>query len=143
MLESLQKSGSLDPAKMPYPKVLIVDDDEDVRDLIGLILDQSAIPHAEADNGAVALERLTTEAYGAIVLDLMMPVTDGFGVMQALGKSNPSLLRRIVVLTAATREVQALVDHRVFGILTKPFAPSELTDCIQRCREGAGFEGTN
>ena len=120
--------------------MLIVDDDEDVRTLIGLILDLRSIPHDEAPDGSVALDRLRTEEYGAIVLDLMMPITDGFGVMKALEESNPSLLGRILVLTAATREVRARVDRRVFGILTKPFAPRDLTDWVERCRKAAGSE---
>ncbi|MEO6324509.1 MAG: response regulator [Thermoanaerobaculia bacterium] len=135
--------GNRIPANLRYPKVLIVDDDDDVRTLIGLILDLRSIPHEEAADGAAALERLGAEEYGAVILDLMMPITDGFGVMVALAKLNPSLLGRIVVLTAATREVQALVDKRVFGIMTKPFAPSELTDCVQRCRVASGFESAS
>jgi CheY-like chemotaxis protein len=118
-------------------RVLVVDDEDVMRDLIGSVLDASALPHDEACDGIAALQRLSTTSYGAVILDLMMPVMDGFSVIRSVASRDPEYLRRVIVLSAATSELLGRVDNRVFGVLRKPFGTKELVATVQRCLHGA------
>jgi CheY-like chemotaxis protein len=116
-------------------RVLVVDDEPVMRELIGAILDSSSLPYDEAVDGVAALQRLSTTVYAAVILDLMMPVMDGFSVLRALAFRNASLLPRVIVLSAATTDLLDRVDNRVFVVLPKPFATGELRTMVKRCLE--------
>lgn len=64
-------------------KILIVDDEQDLREMFKDILQTAGFDVGEAENGLVALEELSNNKYDLILLDLMMPKMDG---MEALGK---------------------------------------------------------
>ncbi len=54
--------------------------------------------------GLEAIERIDTDGYAAIVLDLMMPRVDGFGVIEHLARTNPGMMSRTVIATAFPRD---------------------------------------
>jgi CheY-like chemotaxis protein len=64
-------------------RVLIVDDDPDVTECLELML-QEQYSVTLAENGSLGLDKLRTEAFDAVVLDVMMPVLDGVAVVEAL-----------------------------------------------------------
>jgi len=117
--------------------VLVVDDEESMRQLIGSILDASELPHDDVNDGAAALKSLASRPYGAVILDLMMPLLDGFSVIRALAAKDPALLSRVIVLSAGGNEMLESVDRRVFAVLRKPFSPRDLVDSVHRCLRGA------
>ncbi|MBA3764378.1 MAG: response regulator, partial [Actinobacteria bacterium] len=110
-------------------RVLIIDDEVDVRLLYRVNLHHAGYEVLEADGGergiAVALE----ETPDAVVLDLMMPRVDGFEVLRALRAESATVEVPVLVLTA-----DSLVDdHRICfelgadAVITKPFMPEVLT----------------
>lgn len=119
------------------PRVLIVDDEEDVRTLIAMVLDATPWAHDEAVDGIDALEHMRNADYGSVILDLMMPGKDGFMVLRDLGENRPELLSRIIILTAGTPDIIARVDQPVFDILRKPFRTGELVAAVDRCLKQA------
>ncbi|MDQ3210791.1 MAG: response regulator [Actinomycetota bacterium] len=115
-------------------RVLIIDDEVDVRLLYRVNLHHAGYEVLEADGGergiAVALE----ETPDAVVLDLMMPRVDGFEVLRALRAEPATVEVPVLVLTA-----DSLVDdHRICfelgadAVITKPFMPEVLTESIAR-----------
>jgi two-component system OmpR family response regulator len=117
----------------PRPRVLVVDDEPDIRELIATILDTTAVSHEEVGDGTAALDRLSSSDWGAVVLDLMMPGTDGLAVLGTLQAARPELLSRVIVLTGGTAELIGRIDQQVFRVLRKPFAPRELVETIREC----------
>jgi signal transduction histidine kinase/CheY-like chemotaxis protein len=80
--------------------VLVVDDDEPLRELMRRLLEREGFTVTEADNGRVALERVREAAPGLIVLDLMMPEMDGFEFVAELRRQEASRAIPIIVVTA-------------------------------------------
>lgn len=82
--------------------VLVVDDDEDVRDSVATILRDEGYHVETAANGKEALEKLERiPPPGAVLLDLMMPVMNGWSTLEALRKRGPA--PPVVVVSAAVR----------------------------------------
>jgi DNA-binding response OmpR family regulator len=114
-------------------RVLVVEDDTATRTLLGLGLSED-FAVADAANGSEAIERLEASDFDAVVLDLMMPVLDGFGVLHYLEASRPELLERVVVLTGAADHVtQLLPVDKLGAVLTKPCGVMELAAEVRSC----------
>ena len=120
--------------------VLVVEDDEEQRQLVCAILGGQGWTVREAANGRHALDALRAELPNVILLDLMMPEMDGFQLVAAL-QANPSWRNiPVVVLTALdlTAEDRDRLNGGVEEILSKhAFAPNELM-----ARVGALLRGT-
>jgi CheY-like chemotaxis protein len=101
--------------------VLIVDDDDTLRDLLRRTLEAEGYTVVEAENGKVALERLRDVAPGVILLDLMMPEMDGFELVAELRRHDRWGAIPIVVVTAKdlAREDRDRLNGYVQTILQK------------------------
>ena len=106
--------------------VLVVDDSEDVRAVVRATVEKAGLKAAEAENGKAALDWLSKNPAPALVLlDLMMPVMDGFTFLDRV-KDVPALARvPIVVLTAKdlTEAERRMVNERTLLVLTKGAQP--------------------
>jgi CheY-like chemotaxis protein len=80
--------------------VLVVEDDDSTRTLVRRTLEKEGWAVAEAENGRVALERLSEERPALVLLDLMMPEMDGFEFLEAVRTREETSTIPIVVLTA-------------------------------------------
>ncbi len=102
-------------------RVLIVDDDPDARARLAKLVTGGGWESAEAENGAVALERMDTFRPHLILLDLLMPTMDGFETAAAL-RENPKWRQvPVVVITAKelTREDRDRLNGAVAGVFSK------------------------
>ena len=115
------------------PLILSVDDEQDVTELIEFHLTRSGYDVVTASNGRDALLSVARRRPDLILLDLMLPDIDGFGVCEILRRDPATATIPILLLTA-----WATADARKFGIglgaldyLTKPFSPRELTLRVQ------------
>ncbi len=106
-------------------KILIVDDEKMIRDVIKEYCLNQNFEVDEADTGKVALNKLLTNSYDLMVLDIMMPEMDGFSMLKELPdcKKIPT-----IVLSARSDEYDKLsgFDLGIDDYLTKPFSPNEL-----------------
>jgi len=114
-------------------RVLVVDDEESIRLLIKRLLSRHGFLVETASDGAVALDMLSSEAYDALVLDLMMPRVDGFAVLRQLIQSNPDLVAKTVVATAYPKDVTRRQLNEVCRVIIKPFDTEELVEAVQHC----------
>ena len=119
-------------------RVLIVDDVEDNRYTLGMLLDLEGYSHvAQAGDGAEALERLRAEEFDLVLLDVMMPKLNGYQVLEQL-KAEGRLHRLPVVMISALQEMESVVRCIELGAedyLPKPFDPVLLKARIGACLE--------
>jgi CheY-like chemotaxis protein len=112
-------------------RVLIVDDDASIRELLGSILRGRDLMVDEAADGREALDLLKENTYSVVLLDLLMPNVDGFGVIDGL-TSAPVVL----VITGADRALVKRLDaKKIHGVVRKPFDPDDLADLVVACAE--------
>ncbi len=106
-------------------RILVVDDEPMVREVVVAYLEREGFRVAEATTGTEALNQITESRPDLVVLDVMLPELDGFGVLSELRKTNNI---PVILLTAKTEE-----PDRVLGLelgaddyVVKPFSPREL-----------------
>lgn len=106
-------------------KILVVDDEELIRDVIKEYLEANNYIVEEASNGIEALEKLENNKYDLLILDIMMKELDGFSMLDRLDKSK---MIPTIVLSARGEEYDKLhgFDLGIDDYLTKPFSPKEL-----------------
>jgi two-component system, NtrC family, response regulator PilR len=109
-------------------KVLVADDDETIRTLLTRLFTRRGDTVEAAPDGAAAIECLEAAAYDLLILDLMMPRTDGLGVLAYLrDRTAPSPI--VIVITAAVPSLASSVPRdQVAAVVTKPF---EITSLVQ------------
>lgn len=106
-------------------KILIVDDEEMIREVIKEYCHASNYETDEAENGLIALEKLQKNKYDLLILDIMMPNKDGFSTLSALKKEEKI---PTIILSARSDEFDKLhgFDLGIDDYITKPFSPKEL-----------------
>jgi two-component system alkaline phosphatase synthesis response regulator PhoP len=120
------------------PRVLVVDDEPAIRLLVTKALEKNGFEVDTAVDGVDAVHKLETASYDLMVLDVMMPRLDGFGVIE---KVDAECAPKILVMTAASPAVlKQLPRDRVVGVITKPFDIRELIDSARTVTEGGGEE---
>jgi DNA-binding response OmpR family regulator len=114
-------------------RVLVVDDEPDLRELVRTVLTYHGHKVALAEDGEKALEVLASQRPEVMVLDLMMPNTDGFGVLKEMKRQGMTGNVKTLVLTCMNRESDWLrgYKHGAHQYLTKPFDPEELADKVE------------
>ncbi len=108
------------------PRILVVDDEPEIRDFIVRALAADGYQADSACDGADGLRLAETGGYGLVILDLVMPETDGRTVLARLHHDRP---RQPVLVLSCVSDVAAKVDCLDLGAqdyLTKPFALAEL-----------------
>jgi CheY-like chemotaxis protein len=113
------------------PRILIVDDNDDSRDILALILGMNGYTCIHARDGVEALEQARTYQPAAIVTDIFMPRLDGVDFTRKLLAD--AQLASIPVI-AQTAYINAIDTHRALfaAVLEKPCQPSELLEMLAR-----------
>lgn len=111
-------------------KVLVIDDDNFVRLLIGKILAVNSIEFDEASSGIEGIQKSQKENYALIITDLHMPGMSGIDAVKAIRKNNPSA--KILFLSADMSHsmIQEMKEVGANGILQKPFSEVEILTAI-------------
>jgi two-component system, OmpR family, alkaline phosphatase synthesis response regulator PhoP len=112
--------------------ILCVDDERDVTDLVSFHLLRAGFVVSTAASGREALTHIHAHTPDLIVLDLMLPDIDGFGVCEILRRHPATATIPIVILTAwATNDARHLgLELGALDYLTKPFSPKELVQRV-------------
>jgi DNA-binding response OmpR family regulator len=116
-------------------RILIAEDDFAIRTMLLKLLQREGYAPQTAKDGQEAIDLLALQSYDLILLDLMMPKVDGFGVIQYLERAAPEQLRKcVVVLTAASNaHMKHLDETRVHKVIRKPFDMVDLIATIRAC----------
>ena len=114
------------------PCVLVVDDDETIRTTVAEALEFEGYAVASATNGAEALELVRQQRPQAIVLDLMMPVMDGWQFLEHCRADARCAGTPVLVISAYRQLPQAAAGLGVKGCITKPFDLDVLLGAVER-----------
>ena len=125
---------------MTHPKILVVDDEPFNVDYLEQELEELDYETIAAINGQEALDKVQSESPDLILLDIMMPIMDGFEVLTHL-KANPSMRDIPVIVISASNDLQSVVKGIQLGAedyLSKPFEPTllfaRITSCLEKKR---------
>ena len=118
-------------------RILVVDDDPEIRRILVTALRLKSLHIDEAQDGAAAIDMIRGNRYAVVLLDIMMPGVDGFGVLDALhSETNPPV---VLVVSGAGKQVLDRVDtSKIHGIVKKPFDPLEIADVVAACADIQG-----
>ena len=114
-------------------KILMIDDDEDLRETMKIILESNGYDTISAENGTKGLKLLKKEKPDLILLDVTMPEIDGFQVLEKLKKDKNTVAIPVVMLTAREDVEYKRKAAQLFneGYLTKPVEFSVLKSTIE------------
>jgi two-component system response regulator GlrR len=126
----MSNDNNLKAANSPSPKVVLVDDDKDLLQLIAMRLTAAGYAVTAVQSGEAALAALAVARPQVVVTDLRMQGMDGMALFDAIHRDSPSL--PVVILTAHGTIPEAVTATRrgVFSFLTKPFEPKVLLDTV-------------
>ncbi len=113
-------------------RVLVIDDDPDMRGLLQDVLVREGYDVTQAQGGAEALLKLRTESFAAIIIDKNMPGLSGLDVLPGIRKMYPET--PVILITAfgdAATYLEAM-DKGAFEYINKPFKISELMGVLRR-----------
>jgi len=117
------------------PTVLVVDDDDDIRELTQLALESvSGWNIVTADGGFAAIEMCRTHQPDAVLLDMMMPDMDGLTTFEKLQADETTRDIPVILFTAKGRvgERQPWESYAIRGMIAKPYDPMTLGDQVSQ-----------
>ena len=113
-------------------KVLVVDDDPIIRDMMRDILESEGYAVTTARNGFEALKLLHGDEPYLVFLDVMMPNIDGKEVCERLDSDPNARRRHAIILMSALDRLSEVTSCKVEGIIPKPFVVEDVLDVIER-----------
>lgn len=122
-------------------RVLIIDDDPTVRDLVASLLRRKGFVASQAADGEEAITLLGNarredgqSEYDLILLDVAMPKLSGWGVLMFIERSLPQMVKHVVVISAESEsQLRELENRGACGSLPKPFDVEVFYETIARC----------
>ena len=114
-------------------RVIIVEDDKDINDLIAYNLRKEGFVVEQVFDGLDARQRLAEESFNIVILDIMLPGIDGFDICREIKESPMQARTFIVVVSAKCRQQDKLYAHLLGAdcYLTKPFSLSVLLGAVK------------
>ena len=127
---------------VPRQRILVVDDEASIRDLVGAYLRNEGFEVDEAADGETALDLFGRKPADLVVLDLRLPGIDGLDVLREIRRSSSVY---VILLTARSDETDKLIGLELGAddYITKPFSPRELVARVRavlRRRRGGGAD---
>ncbi len=124
-------------AEGPVPekkRALVVDDDDPIRTMLAKVVERQNLTVDTARDGVEAIQRIDASGYDLILLDLMMPRVDGYGVLKHMHDHHPDRLGCTIIASAVPEsEILKRFEYPVFRIHAKPFDLAQLIQDIREC----------
>jgi two-component system response regulator PilR (NtrC family) len=114
-------------------RALIADDEPAIRRLVGHLLRRDGFETLEAMDGQHAIEQLDAGPFDVLVLDLMMPRVDGFGVLDHIIETQPRMIEKTLVMTAFPKTAAKERLHHLCRVISKPFEMQEFLELVREC----------
>lgn len=135
----VRSSASFGGVTEPLGRVLVVDDDEVIRQLIAVNLQLEGFDVVTAVDGQDCLDKVRDVRPDVITLDVMMPRLDGWGTAVRLREDDETRHIRVVMITARAQDHDVRRGHEigVDAYVTKPFDPNRLIQTVRKLAAGA------
>lgn len=127
------------PSGAPRSRILVVDDEQAIRDLLVGLLSMEGHQVEAVRTGMEALQRLAEHPYDAIITDIRMPEMDGIEFYNRILHDHPELARRVIFTTGDTisPDTRAFVEATTAPVLAKPFQLRAVREVVRAVVEGA------
>ena len=135
-VRSNNPSADKQPAK--NMNILIIDDNEQITKMISSFLDMSSHECTVVNDGKEGLELIKTKLFDSIILDLAMPEFDGYEILDALKKEDPSLLKKIIILTASNISMETVRQFKELEIAACLQKPVDIDQLLSKINDVAG-----
>ncbi|MDA9500940.1 response regulator [Bradyrhizobium sp. CCBAU 11357] len=122
------------------PRVLIIDDQKDVRAMIAIVLRVNRFEVVEAESGAAGLKAFAESPFDAAIVDIFLGDTNGVDVITALRERAPALPVIAVSGMTALDFMDQSPHLANVACLQKPFRPNDLLQALRKARAAAGGE---
>ncbi|CAJ35876.1 response regulator transcription factor [Methanocella arvoryzae] len=116
-------------------KIMIVDDEPDVVDLVKIVLKSEGYEVVTATSGKEALEKIGNEMPDLVLLDIMMPQMDGWEVYNHIKSNTKTRDIPVAMLTAKSQSIDKMIGLHVVQVddyITKPFGRAELLERVKK-----------
>ncbi len=114
----------------PAKKILVVDDEPTIRDVVVALLEDEGYAVVAAHTGLRALEQLRLERPDLVIMDVMMPGMDGREVFRRMRQGSAGRVPPVVMMSAAVG--RDLLDSSIAAFVAKPFDLTDLLETIER-----------
>src|SRR5919198_5775546 len=128
---------------MADPRVLVVDDERSMRELLSIMLKQSGYHVVAADGGEEAVAALAREPFDLVITDLRMRKVDGIAVLRAAKEHSPHTVVLVVTAFASTETAVEAMKLGAYDYVTKPFKLDELRLTIANALERKRLQEEN
>ena len=129
--------------KVTQKRLLVIDDEDEIRSMLAEILGGEGYLVEEAANGRNALSHLARKSFDLIVCDLIMPVLDGAGFHDELRRRQPELVERLIFITgdALSPASRQFLKHVNRPVIEKPFIPNDVRATVHQALKDASDTG--
>ena len=128
---------------MPDTRVLVVDDERSMRELLAIMLKQAGHDVTVVDGGEQAIEAVKGEAFDLVITDLRMRKVDGIAVLRATKEYSPSTVVLVVTAFASTETAVEAMKLGAYDYVTKPFKLDEIKLTIANALERKRLQDEN
>lgn len=118
------------------PRALVMDDDEDLRELLALRLEEMDFDVVTASGGREALAHCSEGRFALVITDLLMPGGDGLSFIEDFRRIDAGAPVFIMTGYEALGASEEALEKGASGCLPKPFQASDLERCVRRARDG-------
>lgn len=116
-------------------KILVVDDEESMRDVLSIMLERTGYSVISVASGEEALERLNKEIFDLVITDLRMQGVDGIEVLKAAKAASPETVVLVITAFASAESAVEAMKQGAYDYLTKPFQIDEVQLIIRNALE--------
>jgi two-component system response regulator PilR (NtrC family) len=120
---------------MAKARVLVVDDEKSMRDLLSITLEKEGYDVLTAAGGEAAIEALRRDATDAVITDLRMPKVDGLQVLRAATEISPDVAVIVITAVASTETAVEAMKLGAYDYITKPFKLDEVSLIVRNALE--------
>ena len=120
---------------MAKARVLVVDDEKSMRDLLSITLEKEGYDVLTAAGGEAAIEALRRDATDAVITDLRMPKVDGLQVLRAAKEISPDVAVIVITAVASTETAVEAMKLGAYDYITKPFKLDEVSLIVRNALE--------
>lgn len=103
------------------PKILLVDDDEDIREILGVILGKNGYQITMVESGAMAIEAVKNEPFNLAIIDLNLPDLTGLEVSKKINEINEDIITIIITGFASLETAVEAMNAGAYSYIVKPF----------------------
>ena len=119
-------------------RILVVEDSDEIRDLLGLVLEAEGYEVVALEDGRDVVDTAREQQPALITLDLALPGKDGWAIVRELQDDASTRDIPILVISAYTRELDAPLRRRVARIISKPFYITQVLSEVEEILTGGG-----